>query len=149
MHVLWPEDIRAAIEDGRWSISPAELWIELVMIRLIIDNTARDRSFFVTDFTDNESARAAANRGASKTMSMDDMASDIAICVSEPSTSLRTMRVTTSENHTSDRLSREQDAQAAADLAQTLDVPLCTHNIASDDPAWEFIRRRIKACQTA
>ena len=142
VRVVWPPEVQAAFADGRWSVSPAELWIEMVMLRLVMEEIVwPDDTFvlYVTDFTDNESARATANKGNSATVSMAVMGRRIANMTARPQIVLRTMRVTTKENMTSDGTSREGGEDAGRELAKRLGVQHILHEIARDDPVWNYI----------
>ena len=100
----WPQCVLAAFKDGRWSISPAEAWIEVVML-VLAQQHAPDAAA-VTDFTDNEATRAAANNGRSGSEAMDPLARELAALASHPGRIVRTLRVTTGENKLADELSR-------------------------------------------
>ena len=145
VRVEWPEWVREVMAEGRWSISPAELWIELVLTR-ITKNVAASAgpSFqpevFLTDFTDNESARAAANKGDSSKQTMGVIAREMARDTSRGMV-VRTFRVTTKENAAADAMSRTGGERAGAELAQRLGVPYVEHAITEADPAWSLIPR--------
>ena len=192
IRVVWPTHITQAFKEGRCSISPAELWIEAVMIkihqhdvrwwppngvaeeiklyeagtlghtdgapdarvghrrRLNEDAQAREYRhrygdwscyFWITDFTDNESARAGANRGDSKVASMKGLAKFIAGKTRMmPLTSARTERVSTKENATADAISREGGLAEAWALARRMGVPYQEHSLAAEDPIWDTLR---------
>ena len=54
-------EVLQAFAEKRWSISPAEAWAEVVLLDL--GETVAPEANAVTDFTDNESTRAAAKNG--------------------------------------------------------------------------------------
>lgn len=95
--------------------------------------------YWITDFSDNESARAAGNRGRSRTASMDGMARMVRGLGDDRSTSFRAARVTTKENKTADEMSREGGMAFAWRLAQRMGVPFQEHALAHDDPLWSLI----------
>ena len=136
----WPMWLLRAMEEMRYSISPAEAWTEAAMLAILKGIKRRCPHSFVTDFTDNESARAAANRGRSNAPAMHIIAQAIARVSSGGDYSLRTMRVTTKENATSDAMSREGGIQAGRDLAAAMGVEFVEHTIEADDPLWQLIR---------
>ena len=195
LHVLraiWPMRITQAFREGRCSISPAELWIEAVMVRLhqqsvrwwpsdraaemiklygattlgqaggsrignevgyrrrLLEGAdAREhrhrhgdwsRYFWITDFTDNESARAGANRGSSRVGSMNGLAKFITSHTRvTPLTSMRTERISTKENATADAISREGGLKEAWELARRMRIPYQEHSLAADDEIWEML----------
>ena len=101
----WPQAVAESLAVGDWSISPAEAWILKVCIAMISSATPR-RPLYITDFTDNESARAAANKGSSNSRAMNLIATALTRVTTARRLSLRTFRVTTTENRTADDLSR-------------------------------------------
>lgn len=116
----WPPAVRQAFTDGRWSISPAEAWAELLMLSLA-SQVAADATA-VTDFTDNESTRAAARKGRSSSATMRPIAERIAALSSVSGRVVRTLRVTTLENKLADALSRGEE-DAAVKAARELGIP--------------------------
>jgi hypothetical protein len=61
---------------------------------------------FITDYTDNEVARAVANRGTSDAPALAPIVTALQTVVIQADRRLRTVRVTTKENSVSDGLSR-------------------------------------------
>jgi hypothetical protein len=105
---------------------------------------------FVTAFTDNESARASANKLSSNSEPMNVIARDIAawLCRLEgvcKAVSIRTVRVTTKENASAGDASRAGGEAALQHLALVLGVRLQMHHIDEDDSLWELIRQGISA----
>ena len=137
--VRWPLWLIEAMRQMRYSISPAELWTELALLVILLRVQRRCVHSFVTDFTDNESARAAANRGRSATASMHPIAQAIARIANRDDITLRTLRVSTKENATADAMSREGGIQAGKDLAARLGVEFVEHIIEQDDDLWRLI----------
>ena len=88
----WPSAVRQAFTDGRWSISPAEAWAELLMLSLASQVAAEATA--VTDFTDNESTRSAARKGRSSSDAMRPIAEGIAAFSGQKGRVVRTPRVT-------------------------------------------------------
>ena len=99
-----------------------------------------------TDFTDNESARAAANKGRGAP-SMQAMAELIARW--SVTTPLRTMRVTTKENKSADDLSRPDGETAATELAARLGVALYVHELPLDHVLWDMVDASMRAMAAA
>ena len=118
----WPAWVRDALAAGRWSISPAELLIELQMLTLVRAGVQPPPHIYITDFTDNEAARSAANKGTSGSAHMAPIAAAIGRLADADGVSLRTFRITTKQNDTADRLSRELTHVAGAELAYALGV---------------------------
>ena len=127
VHGVWPDEVLKAFASKAWSISPAEAWAEVVMLALAQEH-APDATT-VTDFTDNESTRAAARNGRSNSEAMNPLARALAELSSQPGRVVRTLRVTTKENLLADDLSRGVHAaarQAAKELGlehRQLEVP--------------------------
>ena len=136
VHEEWSAAQLRLFADGTWSISPAEAWAELVLLSLAATHAPDART--VTNFTDNESTRAAARRGSSRSSAMDPLARAIAALGVQDGRITRTVRVTTKENALADALSRgDYDAVtvAAAHLrlhAVRLRVP---------DELWAYVPR--------
>ena len=116
----WPSAVRQAFLDGRWSISPAEAWAELLM--LFLASQVASEATAVTDFTDNESTRSAARKGRSSSDAMRPIAEGIAAFSGQTGRVVRTLRVTTLENKLADALSRGEE-EAAAKAALALGIP--------------------------
>lgn len=108
----WPDDITGALQarPRRTFMSTAELFAELVAVRLFLP--LLPDATFITDFTDNEAARAAATRGDSASAQMRPLALALAELMRDSGCLIRTLRVTTKENETSDTLSRGSAATA-------------------------------------
>ena len=116
----WEAGVHEAFREGEWSISPAEAWAELLMLELAAEVAAGARA--VTDYTDNESTRAAARKGRSRSDAMRPIAERIAALSGVRGRVTRTLRVSTSENHLADALSRGDTAAAEA-AARELGIP--------------------------
>ena len=140
--IRWPEWLHLAIHEvpKRWSISPGELWA-MWMSGVVLRRATIQRGLFVTIFTDNESARAAATRGTSNSPQMRVIAEGIALWAAEEGITMRAMRVTTKENQSADDISREGGEAAAQALADHLGVPLTMHEIDGDaEETWALVR---------
>ena len=148
IRVEWPQWVIDAFAQNLWSISPAELWIIRVVLRIVGERANQRTPFYITSFTDNESARAAANKFTSNAPAMHVIAHDIGLWFNRiagvsASVSMRTMRVTTKENATADAASRFGGEDALQQLALELGVPLTMHTIAHDDSLWELIAQAL------
>ena len=140
--IRWPEWLSVAIHavPKRWSISPGELWA-MWMSEKITRRATNQRGLFITIFTDNESARAAATRGSSNSPQMRIIAEGMAIWAAEEDATMRAMRVTTKENQSADDISREGGEAAAQDLADHLGVPLVMHEIDGEaEETWALVQ---------
>ena len=137
--VRWPMWLAAALREGRYSISPLELWA--LLANAIIPTKFRRRMVhhYLTIFTDNESARAAANRGRSHAATMNVIAQEVAGVASRDDMTMRTLRISTKENKTADDMSREGGIEAGRALAKAMGVKFIEHEIAHDDPIWRLI----------
>ena len=102
----YPEDVQAALSRRGISIATTELAAELAAVLMILEGREGAEELYVTDFTDNEAARAAATRGTAAAASMGPLAAELARVVGEAGVALRTARVTTDENKITDGLSR-------------------------------------------
>ena len=127
VHGVWPEAVLNAFASKEWSISPAEAWAEVVLLELA--RVHAPDATTVTDFTDNESTRAAANKGRSSSAAMNPLARALAELSAQPGRVVRTLRVTTKENLLADELSRglhDAAKKAARELGlahRQLEVP--------------------------
>ena len=137
--VRWPMWLAAALREGRYSISPLELWA--LLANTIIPTRLRKREVhhYLTILTDNESARAAANRGRSHAATMHIIAQEVAGVASRDDMTMRTLRISTKENETADNMSREGGIEAGRALAKAMGVKFIEHEIAHDDPIWRLI----------
>ena len=133
----WPKEVIEALAANprRWTIAAAELWAELVLLRLAHLRGVRGH---ITDFTDNEAARAAANLGGSRAPQLQPIAAAIAACASDPSFALRTLRVTTHENGIADDISRA-DLRSVTALATSLGLPLLRASAAEIPGIWDLV----------
>jgi hypothetical protein len=148
--IIWPQWVLDGFAQRRWSISPAELWILRVVLRIVGQVADQRFPIFITAFTDNESARASANKLGSNSEPMNVIARDMAawLCRLEgvcKAVSIRTVRVTTKENASADDASRAGGEAALQHLALVLGVRLQMHHIDEDDSLWELIRQGISA----
>ena len=114
----WPEHLVAALtaRPRHWYMSHAELLAEAIAVDAVIAMVPNVS--FITDLTDNEAARAAANRGTSTSPGMAAPAVAIDDALLRADVTMRTVRVTTTENAVADALSRGalESATAAAAL---------------------------------
>ena len=140
---VWPQAVAESLAVGDWSISPAEAWILKVCVAMMSHATPR-RPLYITNFTDNESARAAANKGTSNSRAMNLIATATARLTTARRLSLRTMRVTTHENRTADDLSRMPSAPPTLHppipddiviLANAIELPLAHVHVHEVDEA--------------
>ena len=118
----YPPDVQRALQSRSISIATTELAAELALVQLVVAQREAGGEGstvgYITDFTDNEAARAAAQRGAASSAAMAPLAEAMALLVAESGVALRTARVTTDENKLTDGLSRgsrEQLEWAARD----------------------------------
>jgi hypothetical protein len=125
-----PVDVGAALRarPRRWTIAAAELFAELVAVEAVIRFT--DLSY-ITDYTDNEVARAVANRGTSDAAALAPIVTALQSAVLGAGARLRTVRVTTKENSVSDALSRG-DLTAVHTLADAAALPAVPFSV----PVW-------------
>jgi hypothetical protein len=144
MRIEWPEWVRRAFREDRWSISPAELWAERVMLRVVDGAAPQSQPLCLTDFTDNEAARCAANSGHSKAPAMHVIATDMHEWASARGVMMRTARVTTKENAISDGLSRADGADALDALAAATGFPIHWAHFGDDDPLWLLLESSIE-----
>ena len=107
---------------------------------LIILDRIRDRSehIYVTDLTDNESARAAANKGKSQAATMDPIARAIQEW-GRDHRSLRTLRVTTKENATADDMSRHAKPHTSTRPDSPSEPQ--TRELCQEAAGWELAKR--------
>tara|TARA_B110001450_G_scaffold17306_1_gene15953 strand:+ start:273 stop:6269 length:5997 start_codon:yes stop_codon:yes gene_type:complete len=156
-------------QNPSWSISPGELWMEWIML-MIVARTLQcyecaeageefvggqwgdmadtmcmsSGTMYVSDFTDNDAALSVANKGTSQSPAMQLVADHMKGWPEENDAILRTARVTTKENFTSDAMSRPDGEHAAHKLAETLGVPLVTHALDdADDKIWLPVLRHV------
>lgn len=122
----WPPEVLRAFKDKEWSISPAEAWAEVVLLDLA--EAVAPEAAAVTDFTDNESTRAAAKNGTSGSEHMAPLARLLAEMASRTGRVVRTLRVTTKENKLADDLSRG-DTAAALRAASELNIQCIRHGV--------------------
>ena len=136
VHEEWTAAQLQLFADGTWSISPAEAWAELVLLSLAAAHAPDART--VTNFTDNESTRAAARRGSSRSSAMDPLARAIAALGVQGGRITRTVRVTTKENALADALSRgDYDAVTAA----AAHLRLHAVRLRVPDELWAYVPR--------
>ena len=100
-----PVDVGAALaaRPRRWTIAAAELFAELVAVDAVVRYT---EASFITNYTDNEVARAVANKGTTDAPALTPIVTALQSIVISSGKRLRTVRVTTKENSVSDGLSR-------------------------------------------
>ena len=114
----WPEMLGEALRERprRWFITHGELVAEAFAIHAVIEQIPSTE--YLTDFTDNDAAKGAANKGSSASEGMDVAAHWMDVACQSAEVVLRTERVTTLENKVADLLSRglEQPALDAARL---------------------------------
>ena len=134
----WPMWVKVLIHEGVWSISPGEAWILHVMLEIVLRGWSGGK-LFITTFSDNESAKAAANRLSAVPVAMSAIADALGSSVRGAKAHMRAMRVTTHENATADADSREGSGGAAAALAERMGVPHVLHTLLADDPLWKLI----------
>jgi hypothetical protein len=117
----WPPFVGEALRarPRRWTIAAGELFAELVAVDAVVRFTAKQ---YITDYTDNEVARATANRGSSAVPSLEPLVVALQSVVLSSGRHLRTVRVTTKENSISDALSRADTAPMLA-LAAEAGIP--------------------------
>ena len=111
--------MQRALRERVISIATTELAAELALVQLVAARRSEGAEVYITDFTDNEGARAAAQRGTATSAAMAPLAEAMAQLVAKEGMTLRTARVTTDENKLTDGLSRdsrEQLAWAARDV---------------------------------
>ena len=135
----YPEDIARAMAERRLSIGPTELAAELANVLLVLEREgSAARDLYLTNFTDNESARVAATKGTSSSHTMAPMAHALAEATVLAGAALRTLRVSTKENKVADGLSRGGDETAlwAAAAAAQLEV----ERVAVPGVVWELLR---------
>ena len=126
----FPEHLLRAMraDPQEWHINPAELLTEFILVSIASDLVDLD---YVTVFTDNEAARAAATAGRSSSNLLNPIAEALDLLVSEISATLRSLRVTTHENEIADQLSRGNEIPlqqlAAAAGADILYHPVPPH----------------------
>ena len=135
----YPADIRRALERREITIATTELAAELALVAAV---AARRRSgeveaAYMTDFTDNEAARAAAQRGTASSATMAPLAEELARLVAAEGLALRTARVTTDENKLTDGLSRASRAQL---MWASADAGLEVVEVAVEERVWEVVR---------
>ena len=131
-----------ALRSRSISIATTELAAELALVQMVVERqTAAGRggeALYVTDFTDNEGARAAAQRGTATSPAMAPIAEELARLTAEAGIAVRTARVTTDENKLADGLSRDSRAQlewAAADAGvEAIELMV-------DESVWELVRK--------
>ena len=137
----WP-DATAAVDLGaalrarprRWWITHSELLAEAFAAEAVFEHMPHITH--LTDFTDNEAARGAANRGSSSASPgmhvaaalLDDMSTAAGV-------TMRTVRVTTSENWIADQLSRGELGPAER-AAIALGLTPCRVHFRADHPIW-------------
>jgi hypothetical protein len=152
IRIKWPDWVKNAFEQKLWSVSPAELWIERVVLRIVGHHANTRIPVYITAFTDNESARAAANKLSSSSHAMSVIAEDMAAWLDRMGgvckmITARTMRVTTTENATADKASRSDGDDALQQLALELGVQLTIHSFEHDDPMWDLVSAGFKQQQ--
>ena len=131
----YPADIAAALAARSLSIGPAELAAELAAVLLAMER----RGGYFTNFTDNESARAAATKGTSGSSSMAPLAHALAEATTLSGIALRTLRVTTKENAISDGLSRDGSTAALQAAAAAAGLRLADQ-MAVPERVWQLLR---------
>ena len=126
----WPGYVGDALQarPRRWTIAAAELFAELVAVDAVVRYTGRE---FITNYTDNEVARATANRGSSAVAVLAPIVIALQSTVITAGRRLRTVRVTTKENSISDALSRGDPTPMLA-LAAAAAIPAIQFAV----PAW-------------
>ena len=102
----YPQEIQAAMRASPpvISISATELLATSMMVALARER--RPRAPYITSFTDNEAARAAATKGGSGSAAMAPVAERLARETADGGFLLRALRVSTKENTVADGLSR-------------------------------------------
>ena len=139
----WP-DATAAVDLGaalkarprRWWITHSELLAEAFAAEAVFEHMPHVTH--LTDFTDNEAARGAANRGSSSASEgmhvaavwLDDAATAAGV-------TMRTVRVSTTENWVADQLSRGESAPAER-AAVELGLTPCRIYFGADHPIWSL-----------
>ena len=135
----WPTELGTALRarPREWFITHSELLAEA----FAIDMVARFKpdTTHLTDFTDNEAARGAANRGSSTSEGMHTAAVWIDEATTAANITTRTMRVTTHENWVADQLSRGI-LDAGERAARLLGLIPCRVSYSPDHPIWELAR---------
>ena len=137
----WPPHIYPMFQgvDRRIPITAGELFAELVMVYHLARRGGKVG--FVTDFCDNEAAKAAANKGSSTSLSMVDMAARLAEEVTRAEMVIRTLRVSSKENSVSDGLSRGE-GHHAVDLAEAAGVPVGrVERVGVPGELWDMLER--------
>ena len=114
MQARYPPDVQAALRSRDISIATTELAAELAMVQLVLRVREGEEELYITNFTDNEAARAAATKGTASAASMAAAAEELARQVGTAGVALRTARVTTDENKITDGLSRGSRARLHA-----------------------------------
>ena len=135
----YPTDVRRALERREITIATTELAAEMALVAAVAARRRNGevRAEYVTDFTDNEAARAAAQRGTASSATMAPLAEELARMVAAEGLALRTARVTTHENKLTDGLSRASRAQlewAAGDAG------LVAMEVAVEARVWGAVR---------
>jgi hypothetical protein len=117
----WPVWVGEALRarPRRWTIAAGELFAELVAVDAVVRLTDM---LYITDYTDNEVARATANRGSTTLASLEPLVVALQSVVISAGRHLRTVRVSTKENSISDALSRADVAPMLA-LADEAGIP--------------------------
>ena len=133
----WPTHLGEALRarPRRWYITHGELLAEVITVHAVIEKL--DDIDFLTDFTDNDAAKGAANRGSSSSEGMDVAAHWLDVQCQEAGISMRSERVTTKENSVSDLLSRGEE-QPAIDAAHLLGLIPFRLRYPPDHPLWEM-----------
>jgi hypothetical protein len=137
----YPPDVLKALRSRLISIATTELAAELALVQMVVEQRRAEgrggEALYVTDFTDNEGARAAAQRGTATSPTMAPIAEEMARLAAAEGVALRTARVTTDENKLADGLSRDSRAQLAWAVA---DAGVEAVELRVDEGVWELVR---------
>jgi hypothetical protein len=137
----YPVDVLQALRSRSISIATTELAAELALVQMVAAVRRAEgqetAAVYVTDFTDNEGARAAAQRGTATSPAMAPIAEEMARLAAAEGIALRTARVTTDENKLADGLSRNSRAQLEWAVA---DAGVEAVELAVDASVWDRVR---------
>ena len=137
MQARYPPDVQAALRSRDISIATTELAAELAMVQLVLRVREGEEELYITNFTDNEAARAAATKGTASAASMAAAAEELARLVGTAGVALRTARVTTDENKITDGLSRGSRARLHAAAKE---AGLRLEEMALEPGVWDVVR---------